>query len=192
VFLLQDRPWNDPGPRRGEQTDLNDDRPILRAVVLDCSSINYVDVTSMQALIDTRNQFDQHAYPETVEWHVANLNKRWTRRAFAAAGFGYPHAQTVEQLGQWKPIFSVAGRDEARETLPSKLHTPRDEESGPDDIDKISGGAGDGVARAGSTGPGRMVAIQGVNRPYFHIDVAAAVESVVSNIESKLAREKLQ
>ena len=44
-----------------------------------------------------------------VDWHFACIHNRWTKRALAAAGFGYP-AQPPEtgESRRWKPIFSVA------------------------------------------------------------------------------------
>lgn len=106
----KDRPWNDPGPRRGKQLDTNDDLPTLKAIILDFSSVNNVDVTSVQNLIDVRNQLDRWAAPDTVEWHFACITNRWTKRALASAGFGYPTPAHVNGEGfqRWKPIFSVA------------------------------------------------------------------------------------
>ena len=63
----------------------------------------------MQHLIDVRNQLDRYATPDKVNWHLACINNRWTKRALASAGFGYPAPQN-DQVGfeRWKPIFSVA------------------------------------------------------------------------------------
>ena len=76
--------------------------------------MNNVDVTSVQHLIDVRNQLDRYTSPQRVDWHFAHINNRWTKRALVSAGFGYPSPQ--EAVGSWKPIFSVAeigGRDSA-------------------------------------------------------------------------------
>ena len=56
-----------------------------------------------------RNQLDHYAAPDVVDWHFACIHNRWTKRALAAAGFGYP-AQPSEmgESRRWKPIFSVA------------------------------------------------------------------------------------
>jgi len=68
-----------------------------------------VDVTSVQGLIDIRNQLDQYAKPEVVEWHFASISNRWTKRALAAAGFGYPPSEQVGPPGHWKSIYNFAG-----------------------------------------------------------------------------------
>ncbi|KAI9885204.1 MAG: nuclear mRNA export, poly(A)+RNA binding protein [Watsoniomyces obsoletus] len=106
---LGDRPWNDPGPRRGKMVETRMDLPTLKAVILDFSSVNNVDITSIQILIDVRNQLHRWAAPDTVEWHFAHLNNRWTKRALVSAGFGYPvpPAADAPGLSRWKPIFSV-------------------------------------------------------------------------------------
>ena len=104
---LGDRPWNNPGPRRGQHEPDRSHLPTLKAIILDFSSVNNVDVTSIQNLIDVRNQLDRYAAPDAVHWHVACINNRWTKRALASAGFGYP-TLPAEQFQRWKPIFSVA------------------------------------------------------------------------------------
>jgi sodium-independent sulfate anion transporter 11 len=69
--------------------------------------VNNIDVTSMQQLIDARNQLDRHAYPNKVDWHFAHINNRWTKRALASVGFG--HQTLGSRLAeQWKSIYSVA------------------------------------------------------------------------------------
>lgn len=105
---LGDRPWNDPGPRRGKKEEDRPDLPTLKAIVLDFSSVNNVDVTSVQNLIDVRNQLDRYAAPQAVQWHFAHINNRWTKRALASAGFGYPTSPMDSTYTRWKPIFSVA------------------------------------------------------------------------------------
>ncbi|KAI9813128.1 MAG: Sulfate permease 2 [Pycnora praestabilis] len=114
---LGDRPWNDPGPRRGKEVAEHDDRPTLKAIILDFSSVNNVDITSVQHLIDVRNQLDRYASPDKVDWHMACINNRWTKRSLAAAGFGYPTPDEPSLVHErWKPIFSVAeigGQDSA-------------------------------------------------------------------------------
>lgn len=102
-----DRPWNNPGPRRGQSEPDRSYLPTLKAVILDFSSVNNVDVTSVQILIDVRNQLDRYASPDVVQWHLACINNRWTKRALASAGFGYPTLPS-DEYRRWKPIFSVA------------------------------------------------------------------------------------
>lgn len=91
-----DRPWNDAGSSSTDDSHL----PILQAVILDFSAVNNVDVTCIQNLIDMRTQLDRRSAPCVVQWHFANINNRWTKRALTAAGFGSmpsPQAEIVSE-----------------------------------------------------------------------------------------------
>lgn len=185
---LGDRPWNDREPRHIKVIE-NDERPILKAVILDFSSVNNVDVTSIQALIDVRNQLDKFAAPEVVDWHFANVENRWTKRALAAAGFGFrtPRSNN-ESTGKWKAIFSIAdlGGDDSAATAAAIDEKARnapvrqDIEAVDDSIHSESSEKG---AIRESTH--RLVAVQGLNRPYFHLDLQEAVDAAVSAAELK-------
>lgn len=112
-----DRPWNDPhlsgfsskkNPLNEEAEDL---RPTLKAVILDFSAVNHVDLTSVQLLVDARNLLERHAKPDVVQWHFANIHSRWTKRALGAAGFGIPCKEAEDGDGgarKWKAIYGVA------------------------------------------------------------------------------------
>lgn len=111
-----DRPWNDPHlsgfgsktkPEKGEEDESA--RPTLKAVILDFSAVNHVDITSVQLLVDARNLLDRHAKPDVVQWHFANIHSRWTKRALGAAGFGVSSRDKEDgQVRMWKTIYSVA------------------------------------------------------------------------------------
>lgn len=189
IAKLGDRPWNDPTPRNQKQ-DEHDDRPTLKAIILDFATVNIVDVTAAQALIDVRNQLDRYAAPRTVDWHFAHIENRWTKRALAAAGFGYrtPHhnAENGEGAGHWKTIFSIAdlgGSDSAAAAAAAEEKASRAvqydvERTNSDDISKASDK--DVPSHPSSR---RLVAIRGLNRPYFHFDLQEAVESAIANAE---------
>ena len=111
-----DRPWNDPVDKKGKKgassnDDMDEDedkRPPLKAVILDFSSVNNVDVTSVQQLIDIRNQMDRYTAPDVVDWHLACINNRWTKRALVSAGFGLPAERPDGLHHRWRSLFSVA------------------------------------------------------------------------------------
>ncbi|EON64277.1 SulP family sulfate permease [Coniosporium apollinis CBS 100218] len=212
---LGDRPWNDPGPRRGKQLEIDTHLPTLKAIILDFSSVNNVDITSVQHMIDVRNQLDRYTSPETVEWHFACINNRWTKRALAAAGFGLPNPEFTagEATQRWKPIFSVAeigGSDSAahaaeyeedRENL-RRIHTNvapqytdaddietgnRHGQKGVDDEQDSLDKALSQTKAYGKEEGARIAVIHGLNRPLFHIDLTSAVQAAIANVE---AREK--
>lgn len=200
-----DRPWNDPGPKPGKELDAGDTRPTLKAIVLDFSSVNNVDITSIQNLIDVRNQLDRYTAPERVQWHFACINNRWTKRALVSAGFGYPAEENDATFQRWKPIFSVAeigGSSSAAATAEERANKDyfrqqqKDLEHGPRDVDSInnseSGSSSNDIDKQlqKSNAYGTMsdnnlkvAVVQGLNRPFFHIDITSAVQSCIHNIE---------
>ena len=205
----QDRPWNDPGPRRGQLADDHSDRPTLKAIILDFSSVNNVDVTAVQHLIDVRNQLDRYAAPNKVDWHIACINNRWTRRALASAGFGYPTPPgDGVVLDRWKPIFSVAEiggaasaatvaqhRDNEQRTLDvedqrSKSMTVHDNIT----HEAASGSSSDlgkelGTSQVYGKRGAKVAVVQGLNRPLFHIDLTNALQSAIANVKGREAAE---
>ncbi|KAJ5586769.1 uncharacterized protein N7459_002534 [Penicillium hispanicum] len=211
-----DRPWNDPGPARGqEQAELENTRPLLQAVILDFSSVNNVDTTSVQNLIDVRNQLDLYASPRSVQWHFAHINNRWTKRALAAAGFGYPTPASSDGFHRWKPIFSVAeiegstsaaahaelvnnerehaqlhnthdletGIKSESATTERETHTISSEESNTVHEDKLQRDLSDSKAYRGRR---KVALVQGMNRPFFHIDLTSALQSAVANSSNEI------
>lgn len=163
----------------------------------------------MQHLIDVRNQLDHYAAPNKVDWHLACINNRWTKRALASAGFGFPTPQASEGpiFERWKPIFSVAeigGHDSAanaaeyreneRELRRQRTKDPEVAEGRKDGIvqqhDAVSSSSGSdlgkelGSSKAYNKGfSGKVAVIHGLNRPLFHIDLTSALQSAVANVE---------
>lgn len=202
---LGDRPWNNPGPRRGRKEPVNDHLPILKAVILDFSSVNNVDVTSVQTLIDVRNQLDRYAAPQHVQWHFARVNNRWTKRALIAAGFGFP-TNKGNLFKRWNPIFSVAelggatsaaakaeqdvnkrlerdGAYDLESSRPRSSNTEKDiitrnapaifdSSSDPDHLAKE-------LTSSKAYAVKRNVLVQGLNRPFFHVDIVGAVQAAI-------------
>jgi sodium-independent sulfate anion transporter 11 len=183
-----DRLWCEASPSKKlveEQSVL----PILKAVVLDFSTVNIIDITSLQGLIELRSILDRHAAPALVEWHFAGVNNRWTRRALAHAGFGLPAGNSLDELGNWCPTYtlatSLAGatEDEQRD-LEMLRHETRvkDEDNrgaasppqhGIPSIqceDKLPTELGDRPL---------LAHIYGIDRPLFHIDLHDAVDAAV-------------
>jgi sodium-independent sulfate anion transporter 11 len=164
------RLWSDSTPLTSpdEQTSL----PRLRAVVLDCTAVDIIDITSVQGLVDARRSLDRHACRgrngdgRCVQWHFAGLCNRWARRALAVAGFGAPAGQIERMeveggseenpLAGWKPVYMVTSATGGR-------------------------GGGKEVGREGG-GEGRaqgLLPVHGVDRPFFHVDLMEAVDAAV-------------
>jgi solute carrier family 26 (sodium-independent sulfate anion transporter), member 11 len=204
-----DRPWNDPGPRRGQSEPDRSHLPPLRAIILDFSSVHYVDVTSIQNLIDVRNQLDLYASPDAVQWHFTNINNRWTKRSLTSAGFGYPTPTADNGFRRWKPIFSVAelgGSSSAAATAERErlTHQKADVEQGRtayttererNETENSSNDGEDYIKQINTAAVSRrrnnIALVSGLGRPFFHIDVTSAVQSVVSNLEESGEATKL-
>lgn len=207
---LGDRPWNNPGPRRGKTEEDRSHLPCLRAVILDFSSVNNVDVTSVQNLIDVRNQLDLYASPDPVQWHFAYIKNRWTKRALASAGFGYPSVGSEESaVRRWKPIFSVAelgGINSAaavaeRERL-EKLKAVDAEHGGrtetveqdqhPENSSNDSINYQNQLKTSTAYENGRKIAlVHGINLPLFHVDITSALQSAIANVKQYESHPKL-
>jgi solute carrier family 26 (sodium-independent sulfate anion transporter), member 11 len=201
-----DRPWNNPGPSRREikraiaagldpgMIGENPDFPTLKAVIFDCSSVNNLDVTSVQMLIDVRNQLDRYAAPDVVDWHFANVQKRWAKRALIAGGFGYPSERPDGAHTRWKPIFSLtdiggslSAVDEVNtETDKQGLHAKQRPTGTGQDIEAASSnGSSDADPKHARSGPSQFATVHSITRPMFHIDLTSALQSAILNVQAR-------
>ncbi|OAA82551.1 sulfate permease II [Akanthomyces lecanii RCEF 1005] len=204
-----DRPWNNPGPRKTAKSreTLEDRLPTLKAIILDFSSVNNVDITSVQRLIDVRNQLDKYTAPEVVDWHIACINNRWTKRALIAGGFGVPTTPSDAAPHRWRSIFSVAeigGKTSAAAVAEENAYDRDLALRHSRALDEEMGKAGDLGAfdsdEVDSTGfdeekPPNLAAtlrqrrkgavVSGLDRPLFHVDLTSAVQSAISNVEAR-------
>lgn len=207
-----DRPWNDPAPTsvQSKEQEALSPLPTLRAIILDFSSVNNVDVTCVQNLIDVRNQLDRYAAPDRVQWHFAHINNRWTKRALAAAGFGLPAPGSPSGVHKWKAIFDVAeidGDPTAITDQPLLQPGPEDAEIGlqtkqypqatESDVhqsenlsdwkspeENIKAGQGFNSKAYRRRSPHGVSVVDGIRRPFFHVDLTSALRSAMSNSES--------
>ena len=165
-------------------------------------------------MIDVRNQLDRYAAPCRVEWHLACINNRWTKRALASAGFGFPNLEGDSLTFQrWKPVFSVAeiGGDLSAAAAAEfyenekelKRQRTQDAEnmrsksiSGANSIshDNASSGSEEfskdlGDSKAYARTSTKVAVVQGLNRPLFHIDLTSALQSAIHNVEGRSETE---
>ena len=171
---LGDRPWNMPGPRHIDPLAVvQDQRPTLRAIIIDFSRVHNIDVSSTQVLIDIRNQLDRHASPERVDWHFVNVYSPWIRRALISGGFGRISDGS-------KAVFSVAnvgnnigGSGDGRENL-EKVRTQNriDEEI-----------AQEGAQPTATTAQGSRVPVLSTDYPAFHLTIDEALDAVEHNYD---------
>lgn len=175
--------------------------PILKALILDFSTVNVIDITSLQGLIELRSSLDRYASPSMVEWHFAGIHNAWTRRALALAGFGFPASTSIDELGNWCPAYTVAtsfagATEEQQRELEALQRTIRaeDAENGKAVVVvQTSADAKDehqsdfGCLRSEQEKKS-WTPIYGVDRPFFHIDLHDAVDMAVR--DAKLSDQK--
>lgn len=157
---------------------------------MDFSTVNHIDATSIQTLLDTRQQLDRYTAPDTVDWHFANITSRWTKRGLVAAGFGL-RGKLHDDDGTHPTIFSIAELTDGNEVRkPTQLG---DEET---QLPKPNASSDDGISHetgeSPELAPGREISrtkkevvLQGLNRPLFHFDLQEAVEAAVADAKTK-------
>lgn len=153
-----DRPWNDPGPvnpavawvakkvtcglggrkmqqkideaKRAAAGEIDDPRPVLRAIIFDCSSVSNVDTTSVQSLADVRSAVGRYV-GDHVEFHFVSITSPWIRRGLLAAGFGTGEANS--HITEIAPV--VSQHDRIHVPNEQKILQERQEKAQKDDIE---------------------------------------------------------
>lgn len=160
---LGDRPWNDPGPRHLDDSLLqNDQRPQLRALVLDFSGVPHLDLTGLQNLIDVRNQLDRHA-GKPVQWRFTGVSNPWIKRALIKGNFGVAENREFT-------MFSVAhvGQDG-----PNQADNGQFQDSISRDIE-----GGIELSAVKSKFQQAFLPLISIDRPYFHVDIDEAIRAI--------------
>lgn len=171
--------------------------PKLQAVVIDCSTIRSIDITSVQGLVDARNALDRWASPSMVRWHFGGLRDRWARRALSAGGFGHISTDDCHSSGHWTPVFALTSSfGGATEASVSSEVTRRSRQGQENDESNVGGpgrdksSTGDGGAKGltgdvaqttSSEGQQELRPVFAVDRPLFHADLAEAVAAALAH-----------
>ncbi|KAG8779455.1 hypothetical protein FRC20_003171 [Serendipita sp. 405] len=189
LVRLVDRPWNDPGPRRGTKVDpaaVDDKKPLLKALVLDFAAVGNLDTTGVQNLVDTRTELEKWA-DAPVEFHFANILSPWVRRALVAGGFGtgsgdHGAVEVAPVVPPQNEDYADANQDWRYE--PNSSHpkgsrpttSDKDVERGSEDEDKAAyHKQANNSAHSSVEGP-----LLSTLTPFFHVDLASAVRHAES------------
>jgi len=172
-----ERPWNDPGPRKGAVVQDDSHKPLLRAVVLDFSGVANIDTTGVQALIDTRDELERWV-DGPVEFHFATVLSPWIRRALIAGGFGTGDPIYTSNVREVAAVVPYRGgqRDKTAED-----GRRSDLESG--SYDKRPSRSRE-TAVYGEDG----TALVPLDTPFFHFDLVGAVRAAESGVMRQLSR----
>jgi len=171
------RPWNDPGPRKGAVVEDDSYKPLLRAVVLDFSGVAHIDTTGVQALMDTRDELERWA-DSPVEFHFATVLSPWIRRGLIAGGFGVGDTNSASNNREVAAIVPYRG-GRRYETPEDKIRA--DLETGPNDKRPSRSCE---TAVYGEDG----AALVPLDTPFFHYDLVGAVRAAESGLMRQLSR----
>ena len=182
--------WSN-APQRSKDASSEATKPSLNAVIFDCSSINNIDITSIEGLVDLRNKLERHTKPHVVDWHFASMTNRWSRRALAVAGFGIPSKANEANLGNWSAVHAVAStlagasiedaRDEADKRRRTRIDSDKEGETQRPAEQGSSGKEKQTECWRPSVSTSSLRPIYGINRPFFHLDLTQAVSIAVRN-----------
>ncbi|KAF2866440.1 sulfate permease 2 [Massariosphaeria phaeospora] len=206
-IAVKDRLWSDtppPAKLSAETACL----PVLRAIILDFSAVNSIDIQTIQGLIDLRNGLDKYATPAIVEWHFAGVHNRWTRRALAISGFGYPATDNADAIGNWCPAYTVsrslagatAADERQREQLTGEVQANDEERrAGPEGATVLKG-QGRRISKevdrteiaVRESVQEKLEPIFGVDRPFFHVDLVDAVDTAVRDAKMRDGAERAE
>jgi sodium-independent sulfate anion transporter 11 len=169
-----DRLWCDAPPDK-KLTEATSHLPILKALVLDLSTVNFIDITSLQGLLDLRITLEKYAAPARVEWHFSGVCNGWTRRALVFAGFGAPG----EGEWSWCPAYTVATAEQRDVEEMVRLDVQQGSGDAVQDV-KNAAKASERMTSVGSADEKTAyVPLYGVDRPFFHVDLHDAVDAAV-------------
>ncbi|KAL1413598.1 Sulfate permease 2 [Vanrija albida] len=188
-----DRPWNDPGPKKGEELSENDKhKPLLRAVILDFSAVANADTTGIQNLVDARKEVEKWA-DRHVEFHFTGILSPWIRRALIAGGFGRAHTEGTTHPLEVAPVARSYGYN-GNDADPDHQRPIPDVEGGGSrpnsetgSVDKALDGKAlnEGVAVATLHGDDpnghkstHSLTLLDQHTPFFHFDIEDALNSL--------------
>ncbi|KAG4271733.1 hypothetical protein FPRO04_10680 [Fusarium proliferatum] len=158
--------------------------PVLRAIVIDCSTIHNIDITSVQGLVDVRNALDRWASPYSIQWHFGGLRNRWARRALTAVGFGQSATENGHTIGSWASILPLARSFDEE-------HENRRRQSSTDDESIIGTQTSTEVESSSPVAPAEKQGLRPVfptDRPFFHADLNEAVTAALANAKRSECR----
>ncbi|ORX53071.1 sulfate permease [Hesseltinella vesiculosa] len=92
-----ERAWNDASTAASDAD--RQKLPILHALILDFASVNRLDSSGLQAVVDAQTALNRHA-GQHVEFHFVNIVHPAIRQSLIVAGFGTQPLPGQEQHGQ--------------------------------------------------------------------------------------------
>lgn len=215
-----DRPWNDPGTKDVDVPP-EEQAPLLHALVIDFASVNRLDSSGLQALLDAQNTLNRYA-GHHVEFHFVAILSPAIRRSLIIAGFGtQPTMHYVSEPTEVLPV--VPSNNNIASTAPSVYHaSSRGGYTADDDDDveramsysassdgdirsstnkkhshhgieehQVEDVVADGSANVSITSA-RSIPLPKDKYPFFHWSADEAVRASVASMEARNAEQRQQ
>ncbi|KAI8139405.1 sulfate transporter family-domain-containing protein [Fennellomyces sp. T-0311] len=183
----QQRSWNDTSDHAEAE---GQEKPRLHALIIDFSSVNRLDSSGLQALVDAQNTMNRYS-GHHVEFHFVTVLNPAIRRTLIVAGFGtQPTMQYLSGPTEVLPVVPQS-RDDVQQKSRVDIEQPADDSSrcGSEGDAKMQD-KGDvvlveDVANECSRGNSKSIPLPRDRYPFFHWSADEAVKSAVLSMEAR-------
>lgn len=181
-----DRAWNDTSNPEKEAARAS--LPRLHALIIDFASVNRLDSSGLQTIVDVQNTLNRYA-GHHVEFHFANIIHPAIRRALIVAGFGEQPRVGESEIQHTAEILPV---------VPASKDGPLEQQitnrTGQQDIEEVidtrydSKGADFDDSSVSTNG---SIALPRDRYPFFHWSCDEAVKSALTTIHLRSEEEQI-
>ncbi|KAI7902744.1 sulfate transporter family-domain-containing protein [Cokeromyces recurvatus] len=182
-----ERPWNDDSTP--DIIAARESLPILHALILDFASVNRLDSSGLQAIVDAQNALNRYS-GHHVEFHFVNILNPTIRRCLVVAQFG-TQPRPGDNRKEILPIVPTSRDGPERE----QFHRKSDEES-PNTLDEIED-IEKSCTECSNTPPisFHRLSTDGIpipkdRYPFFHWSADKAVRSALSSLSIRHSLEE--
>ncbi|CAO3637843.1 unnamed protein product [Cunninghamella echinulata] len=173
ILTKGDRAWNDDA---NAATDaLRARLPILHAVIIDFASVNRLDSSGLQAIVDAQATLNRYA-GRHVEFHFVNIIDPSIRSSLIVAGFGTQPVPGMEQRTEILPVVPTSkdGPQRSNRSEITSSHIVDEENS----INHAGGDEKGGSIKSFSN----PIPIPKDRYPFFHFSSDEAVNAAISTL----------
>ncbi|KAI9496122.1 sulfate transporter family-domain-containing protein [Zychaea mexicana] len=195
----QQRAWNDDAAEDDDVATANQVSPRLHALIIDFSSVNRLDSSGLQALVDAQNTLNRYS-GHHIEFHFVTVLNPSIRRTLIVAGFGTQ--PTMQYLDEQKEVLPVVPQSRDQRLASSGEQEERSDSSTsePDvDKDEREKGVGEVVMvedvvkeKAIKSASRKSIPLPKDRYPFFHWSSDEAVMSAMLSKEARGRREQQQ
>ncbi|KAI7872151.1 sulfate transporter family-domain-containing protein [Spinellus fusiger] len=178
-----DRAWNDDSVDDGSRDKL----PVLHALIIDFTSVNSLDSSGLQSIVDVHNTLNRYS-GHHVEFHFVNVIQPSIRSSLIVAGFGTQPRESLStdkkvQIIQQEMLPVVPASSDGPQQHPQQDMDayPREKDTERVDISHPSNDDDDTVSSASS----HSIPLPKDRYPFFHWSADEAVHAAVITLLSR-------